>query len=201
MVFMNVFGLFARYTIVEPSSPTYYQTNLAIILTTACIVFFRLRFFYALVGGFTIIAAQFLIRFLTGSNTYGDHWLDSSKSILFCILTETASWVFNTFACYYFETFLRHQFLSGRVLKSHNDKLVNQLNRLQKDFGDKAADFDSPLEKSVLILKSMMADPSIKTGHILELTQVINLLSSSNLMTPDLENQTHGMDADQEVSF
>ncbi|KAJ3084719.1 hypothetical protein HDU99_006153 [Rhizoclosmatium hyalinum] len=81
-----------------------------------------------------------------------------------------------------------------------NSKLTNQLKGLQKTFNNKVADFDSPLEKSVLILKSILADPNLNSNLLALLDQVVQLLGSTNILTPDLENQlTDFMDNEQEA--
>ncbi|KAJ3378170.1 hypothetical protein HDU84_007886 [Entophlyctis sp. JEL0112] len=98
------------------------------------------------------------------------------------------------------EIFYRQQFVSGLEMQKANSKLTTQLKRLQKTFNNKAADFDSPLEKSVLILKSILADPSVSTNLLGMLDQVVQLLGSTNILAPDLENQlTDFMDNEQEA--
>ncbi|KAJ3087962.1 hypothetical protein HK100_008192, partial [Physocladia obscura] len=87
-------------------------------------------------------------------------------------------------------------------MQTVNTKLTTQLKGLQKTFNNKVADFDSPLEKSVLILKSILADPAVNPNLLGLLDQVVQLLGSTNVLAPDLENQlTDFMDNEQEAYF
>ncbi|KAJ3031433.1 UNVERIFIED_CONTAM: hypothetical protein HDU68_004123 [Siphonaria sp. JEL0065] len=98
------------------------------------------------------------------------------------------------------ESYSRQQFIYGMEMQLANGKLTSQLKGLQKTFNNKVADFDSPLEKSVLILKSILADPQLNAGLLALLDQVVQLLGSTNILTPDLENQlTDFMDNEQEA--
>jgi hypothetical protein len=90
--------------------------------------------------------------------------------------------------------------MSTQALQKRNNKLINQLKVLQSAYGNTAADLDSPLEKVVLIVRSLMADPQIGADHLVSLEHVLRLLSSTHLLTPDFENQvTEFLDTDQEV--
>ncbi|KAJ3277984.1 High affinity cAMP-specific 3',5'-cyclic phosphodiesterase 7A, partial [Blyttiomyces sp. JEL0837] len=122
------------------------------------------------------------------------------KSFTVCMLALSAIVVIVSSSCYDAEFFYRNQFVASYSLQQNNDKLVGQLKKLQKAYGSKVADFDSPLEKSILILRSVMADPKMGTTTFTALEQVVTLLGSSNLLTPDLENQlTEFMDTEQEA--
>ena len=46
-----------------------------------------------------------------------------------------------------------------------------------------------------------MADPSLGAAHLMALGRIMELLGSSNLLTPDLEGQLANLDTEQEVRF
>ncbi|KAJ1339335.1 hypothetical protein BSLG_006036 [Batrachochytrium salamandrivorans] len=92
-----------------------------------------------------------------------------------------------TLVSYETEYFHRMQFLMSKEMKKNNAKLTNQLKLLAKSYNKKAGSLDSPLERSVMVIRSVMADPVLSSQHLMALGQVLALLSSSNLLTPDLE--------------
>jgi hypothetical protein len=110
--------------------------------------------------------------------------------------------LFSSFAAYETEYFYRMQFLMSKEMKKNNAKLTNQLKALAKSYNKQAGSLDSPLERSVMVIRSVMADPILSSQHLMALGQVLALLSSSNLLTPDLEgNFEEGLDNQQQVYF
>jgi hypothetical protein len=104
-------------------------------------------------------------------------------------------------AAYETEHFYRIQFLQSTEMKKNNAKLKNQLNLLAKSYNQQAVkSLDSPLERSMMIIRSVMADPSLYSRHFLALGQVTSLLASSNLLTPDFEGTVaETMDNEQQA--
>ncbi|KAJ3126011.1 cAMP-specific 3',5'-cyclic phosphodiesterase 4D [Nowakowskiella sp. JEL0407] len=94
-------------------------------------------------------------------------------------------------ATYRVESADRKDFITNFGLLKSNNKLRHQLSGLQKEYEINAADFDSPLEKSILILKSVMADPLILPHMYKDLESVVNFLQTNDLLTPDF-NQNPG---------
>ncbi|KAJ3130049.1 cAMP-specific 3',5'-cyclic phosphodiesterase 4D [Nowakowskiella sp. JEL0407] len=90
-------------------------------------------------------------------------------------------------ATYRMESSDRKDFLANFGLIKSNYKLRHQLSGLKKEYEVNAADFDSPLEKSILILKSLMADPLILPHMYKELESVVNFLQTNDLLTPDFK--------------
>ncbi|RKO89746.1 hypothetical protein BDK51DRAFT_40751 [Blyttiomyces helicus] len=183
-----ILGLVIRFVVVEPDTPVYESAILLIMLIYVAYMFMRIRFIY------TVVSVSFIVLIYVAINaphvaTASDHSPSNPQIyVISCLaLVVVASVV--SFSCYETEVFYRAQFLSAYMLQKTNAKLTNQLKVLQKAYGNKVADFDSPLEKSVMILRSMMADPSLGAQHLMALGQVMVLLQSSNLLTPDLENQ------------
>ncbi|KAJ3209837.1 cAMP-specific 3',5'-cyclic phosphodiesterase 4A [Dinochytrium kinnereticum] len=211
---VTVIGIFIRWFIVEPATPLYQTTYLSILSVTACFVFLRMRFIYSIICCCVIVGSYLVTSFLSLSanqhyrkiNSFFDSFqitanhYNSIYSLALSVLALFAVTGIVSCSCFDTEIFYRGQFLVSHTLQKHNAKLTNQLKVLQKVYGNKAADFDSPLEKSVMIIRSLMADPSLTAQHLLELSQVLTLLGSSNLLAPDLENQvTEFMDTEQEA--
>ncbi|KAJ3146562.1 cAMP-specific 3',5'-cyclic phosphodiesterase 4A [Irineochytrium annulatum] len=199
---LTVVAIYGRFIVIEPNTPMFETCFLSIIAVTACFVFLRLRFFHA-----TLTCAAILVAYVLAyldrvviSAPSEDYAGLTVKSMTLCLLALAVIGGIICSSCFDAEIFYRSQFLISHNLQKHNMKLIYQLQRLQKVYGNKAADFDSPLEKSVMIIRSMMADPSLTAQHLLELSQVLTLLGSSNLLAPDLENQvTEFMDTEQEA--
>lgn len=99
------------------------------------------------------------------------------------------------------EYFFRYQFLLMKDLRRNSLKLKNQLNMLAKSYNQQAVrSLDSPLERSIMLLRCVMADPELTSRHLLSLGQVTTLLASSNLLTPDFESTAaETMDNEQQA--
>jgi len=94
----------------------------------------------------------------------------------------------------------RQEFSNARTAAKTTSKLIEQLKKLHKTYSHQVADFDSPLEKSIMLVKSILADPSLQRDHINSLANLLALLRSNDLMTPDIEKQVEGgwVDLDKE---
>ena len=124
---------------------------------------------------------------------------EGSYSIgLACIIFSSSILIFTT---YQNEYLTRQLFLMEKDMVKNNAKLTNQLNLLAKSYNQQATKtLDSPLERSMIIIRSVMADPSLISRHLMALGQVTSLLASSNLLTPDLEGTVaETMDNEQQV--
>ncbi|KAJ1563835.1 hypothetical protein HK096_010786 [Nowakowskiella sp. JEL0078] len=96
----------------------------------------------------------------------------------------------------------RKEFLENSVLLKSNNKLRIQLNGLQRVYEGKVANFDSPLEKSIMTLKSIMADPLVGRALYEQLETVVNWLQANDLLTPDFkhdEQHDHHVDTLSQV--
>ncbi|KAI9204722.1 uncharacterized protein BJ171DRAFT_100307 [Polychytrium aggregatum] len=82
----------------------------------------------------------------------------------------------------------RREFLVNIGLIRSNNKLRNKLTDLQQTFAHRVADFDSPLEKVMLTLKSLMANPNMD-GDVHQQIEVIMkwLSASESIFMPDFE--------------
>ncbi|KAJ3005307.1 High affinity cAMP-specific 3',5'-cyclic phosphodiesterase 7A, partial [Thoreauomyces humboldtii] len=190
-------GLILRYLVMEPVTPVFQPALIGIMLIFVAYMFMRLRFIYTLVSIIFIV-----LLFIAG---YAPHVAHDSplspstaKTYVISVLALVVSAVVVSFQTYETEVYYRSQFLAAYNLQKANAKLINQLKVLQKAYGKKVADLDSPLEKSVMLIRSMMADPSNTPSHLMTLGQVMTLLGSSNLLAPDLENQVQDLDNEQE---
>ncbi|KAI8611277.1 hypothetical protein BC830DRAFT_669042 [Chytriomyces sp. MP71] len=201
----SIIGLFLRFYMVQPNTNIANVSTLQLYLVIACITLLRLRFTYALTSGILVVIVFYgmfgHLASMTGSPMLeGTPMTFPSVSKSFVILLLVTLIV--AYCSRETETFSRYQFVYGVEMHKANSKLTNQLKGLQKTFNNKAADFDSPLEKSVLILKSILADPNVNPQILGLLDQVVQLLGSTNILTPDLENQlTDFMDNEQEVTL
>ncbi|KAJ3222868.1 cAMP-specific 3',5'-cyclic phosphodiesterase 4D [Chytriomyces hyalinus] len=197
-------GIYLRFYVVQPNINVGNVSTLQIFLVTACITMLRLRFSYAAISGIISVFVFYgMFGHLSTSTvmelaTVGSPMSFTSVTKNFVILFLVTLVII--YCSRETETFTRYQFVYGLEMHKMNSKLTSQLKGLQKTFNNKAADFDSPLEKSVLILKSILADPGVSPAILVMLDQVVQLLGSTNILTPDLENQlTDFMDNEQEA--
>ena len=197
---IGVVAIIMRYSIIEINQSIYVPGVMLMIFVNAVYVFLRARHVHVLVSAAILEALHFIVfavhiyttTFETsdGLNTRMQSFWTMSAAML---VTMGTAW----FSCWENEVFYRTQFLAAHQLRSRNVKLINQLKTLQTDLGKKAADFDSPLEKSIMLLRSLTADATLAPTQIATLSQVLQLLGSSNLLTPDLEGQDNNF-ADNE---
>ncbi|KAI8905346.1 hypothetical protein DFJ77DRAFT_211597 [Powellomyces hirtus] len=192
-------GVILRYLIVEPMTPVFQPALICIMLIFVSYMFMRLRFIYAVVS-ITIIVVWFIAGYAPHVTNHPELTPSTAKTYIISVLALVVSGGVMSFNTYENEVFNRSQFLAAYTLHKTNAKLLNQLKVLQKAYGRKVADLDSPLEKSVMLIRSLMADPSNSPSHLVTMGQIMTLLASSNLMTPDLENQVGDLvDTEQEV--
>jgi len=99
----------------------------------------------------------------------------------------------------------RESFSRDYILRAANAKLVEQLRGISIQISQKTVDFESPLEKSLVLIKSLMANPSLSVEILEVLREISSCLMSSDLTSPDIERQlykgTVQLDRDQQVSF
>ncbi|TPX67013.1 hypothetical protein CcCBS67573_g07651 [Chytriomyces confervae] len=198
----STIGIYMRFYMVQPNINAGNVSTLQIFLVTACITMLRIRFSYAAISGIISVCVFYgMFGHLSTSTVMeliGSPMSFTSVTKNFIILLLVTLVII--YCSRETETFTRYQFVYGLEMHKMNSKLTSQLKGLQKTFNNKAADFDSPLEKSVLILKSILADPGVSPAILGMLDQVVQLLGSTNILTPDLENQlTDFMDNEQEA--
>ncbi|KAJ3094978.1 hypothetical protein HDU97_007402 [Phlyctochytrium planicorne] len=104
-----------------------------------------------------------------------------------------------------FEASERRAFVINLGLVRNNDKLRQQLNHLQRKFKHKANDLDSPLEKALWTLKSILANPNLDMITHAQIDATIQWLSASeNLFTPVFDrtynDERMSLDDEQEAS-
>ena len=167
----------------------------------ACIFFFRLRFIYNL--GLCIlifIPTWFAIysRLLWQKSFVETRWnftLSSISIILTCITICIISFIR--------EKNIRNQFISDHEFLKTNLKLKQQLSGLLNGYSKKIADLDSPIEKAIYAIKSLLASPSMTAENLQTLHLILACLNSTNIMTPELINQMKAgsieMDEEQKV--
>ena len=105
--------------------------------------------------------------------------------------------VVSTFMMSQFEKEERRAFIINLGLVRHNDKLRHQLTSLQKTYSSKATDLESPLEKALMTLKGMMANPNLDEQMYIQIQETIQRLSASeNIFTPSLNIRKEDDEAD-----
>jgi hypothetical protein len=194
----SVIGFGARYYFFQRLDFFYISSAGLVLYLYIVHILLRARFILALVS-YTLSCTGYLI--LVGFSVLNNPDNANAFGVMAVILVSGAA--ATCFSCYETEVFFRAQFLTFQQLMKTNAKLTQQLKVLQKGYTSRAADFESPLEKSLMVIKSMQADSTMNANHLSNLAYLIQLLTSPNLLTPDLEGIAEGgvMDNEQEVSF
>jgi hypothetical protein len=201
LVFVQIFGgVGCRYYFIEGRRNFLEPTILMCVILALIFIGTRTRFVYTLCTAMAITPLWTIMTFIAWAIS-ADAYRGSAYMIGILCLGCTSFIV--SFASYETEHFYRNQFLMGKEMKKNNAKLKNQLNLLAKSYNQQAVkSLDSPLERSMMVIRSVMADPSLYSRHLLALGQVTALLASSNLLTPDLEgNLADTMDNEQQVEL
>ncbi|KAJ3158431.1 cAMP-specific 3',5'-cyclic phosphodiesterase 4D [Geranomyces michiganensis] len=104
----------------------------------------------------------------------------------------------------YAEFMERRQFAISFGMDRANRGLRDRLHGLQREFSVQAADLETPMEKAIATIKSVMADPGLNRNNFDHLAKVQAWLSNGDkLFTPDLEGQltagVTGVDEEQEL--
>jgi hypothetical protein len=140
------------------------------------------------------------IMFLSNINNAITDKLVTELVVLFYLMVF---FFFGLFFAARFEREERNAFMINLGLVRNNDKLRHQLNNLQKSYQYQASDLDSPLEKALMTLKSILANPNLDAHISEQINRTIQWLSASeNLFTPsfgDNENMDAIIDDEQEV--
>ncbi|KAL5037160.1 hypothetical protein RTP6_004631 [Batrachochytrium dendrobatidis] len=197
--FMTLVGVGIRYYIIEYGVSFMQPTLIMNMILLLGFYTLRIRFIYAVISIWWIIFLWIIIN-IPQLFLHKDvlHATGRSYGIAMACLVITGLII--TLVSYETEYFHRMQFLMSKEMKKNNAKLTNQLKLLAKSYNKKAGSLDSPLERSVMVIRSVMADPVLSSQHLMALGQVLALLSSSNLLTPDLEGTIgDSLDNEQEA--
>jgi hypothetical protein len=199
IILLNIFlGVGLRYYVVETFTQFVQPTLIMAVLIGYSFYTMRVRFIYTLVSTSIISFLWIAINIpWINVNVFVHH---TGRSFYIGAVCTIVIGLVASFATYETEYFYRMQFLMSKEMKKNNAKLTNQLKLLAKTYNKKAGSLDSPLERSVMVIRSVMADPILSSQHLMALGQVLALLSSSNLLTPDLEgNLGESLDNQQQA--
>ncbi|KAJ3326578.1 High affinity cAMP-specific 3',5'-cyclic phosphodiesterase 7A [Blyttiomyces sp. JEL0837] len=183
-------------TALAVSSPLY------IVCLVSSVFFLRLRFVHTLAATLVAGPTWYAVFGAMAAEAVDQSYILSAMALFFaCIVT--------CFISYDQERSLRIRYLSDTRFLSITRNLQSQLDGLERSLlaasgqdGLTPADLDSPLEKAMLAVRSLLMDATVKRDHKAVLDLVMACLSSPNLLTPDLdlqlrEGQVH-MDDEQE---
>ncbi|KAJ3190824.1 hypothetical protein HK101_008336, partial [Irineochytrium annulatum] len=195
----------ARYASMPTSSEALgvVTAPLYIVSLVSSVFFLRLRFTHACVAasisGLTW-SLLFGISLTSGPAMTGAYALSTSALLLACTVTVTMA--------YDLERLCRTQYLSDSRFLSIARNLQTQLEGLERSLlaasgkGDVTpADLDSPLEKAMGAVRSLLMDKGLAREHRGVLDVVMACLASPNLLAPDLEGRLRrgGVEVDVEV--
>ncbi|KAJ3225012.1 cAMP-specific 3',5'-cyclic phosphodiesterase 4B [Clydaea vesicula] len=185
-----------RHYILEREEPTYKTGFFYLLLVNGAHIIFHVRFLYLIII-MIILCSTFIIETILSSK------LENIEDAVISTICLVSGMLIVATSSYKLEKESRYDFLNTRKTENNTIKLMEQLKRLHKTYSHQVADFDSPLEKSILLVKSILSDPSLESSHMDSLGRLLGLLKSGDLMTPDIEKQVDGglveLDKDQEA--
>ncbi|KAJ3415258.1 cAMP-specific 3',5'-cyclic phosphodiesterase 4D [Chytridiales sp. JEL 0842] len=174
----------ARHAVVEPTVSPYKTAMLYVFSFFTSMGVLRPRLFHVL----AISPVAFAIFVAEASATSVLYRMEKT-SVVISALTVTAALVINCITTYEYERKARLQFLKSQSSMNINEKLFNQLKDMHKNYSDRIVDFDSPLEKAIGMISLIRMDPMLNKEHFESMGVVLALLTSKDLMTPDIERQ------------
>ena len=196
-------GVGVRFYVVENMQNFLQPTIIMVVLLNIYFIGSRARFFYALMPIAAISLVWIIMCIVAISmgmvppNSGGEYGIGLICFVLGSLMAITSS--------YEVDKSHRRLFHNSKENKKTTQKLHKQLQSLRKDHHEKAEELlnpnESPLEKSINLVRSVMADSSLTSKNLLMLGQVTTLLTSSNILTPDFEGAaaTSEMDNEQQV--
>ncbi|KAI8851042.1 hypothetical protein BC829DRAFT_133137 [Chytridium lagenaria] len=178
----------ARHYIVEPTSSAYGSAALYLFFLFESAMIFRVRFLH-LVACAPVFVGVFVAEVV---GAYNDSHMGSLSSIAISIVMIVCGLCIICLGSYDHERSMRSHFVRSRMYMRTTAKLMDQLKDLNRNYSDQIADFDSPLEKAIAMVKGIRTDPGLGREWFESLGVVLALLNSSDLMTPDIERQVEG---------
>ncbi|KAJ3143784.1 High affinity cAMP-specific 3',5'-cyclic phosphodiesterase 7A, partial [Irineochytrium annulatum] len=174
-----------------------------IVCLVSSVFFLRLRFVHALLATAVAAPTWYIVFGAELSNgadpSVTGGYLVSSVALFFaCVVTCSIS--------YDLEQTLRTQYLSDSRFLSITRNLQSQLEGLERSLlaasgkdNITLADLDSPLEKAMLAVRSLLLDGRLSRDQKNVLDLVMACLSSPNLLTPDLDRQVKRGEVEMDV--
>ncbi|KAJ3063019.1 hypothetical protein HDU98_001113, partial [Podochytrium sp. JEL0797] len=154
------------------------------------VFFLRLRFIHTVLATLLAVPTWCTVFF------YAIKMTDEKDYYILNAIVITVACIVSCFVAFDLERSLRHQYLSNSRFLSITKNLQSQLDGLERSLlaaaasnGIPAADLSSPLERAMLAIRGMMADPMMDGENLGILELVMACLSSPNLLTPDLDVQ------------
>ncbi|KAI3645908.1 hypothetical protein MP228_008836 [Amoeboaphelidium protococcarum] len=186
VVLIGVVSVITRFSVVLSLENYVLSSVFCLLIINTLANGLTLRYSYALVSLSAIAFAWFISVFPLDSSKFGINQWKQKLSIGMALIVSLVGSVWHL---YILETFYREQFLRQQFAAKVNLKLVNQLKALQRTYTTGAVDLESPLEKALQLLRSMMADPSLSSEQSHSFEIILQLLNSPQLYNPDLEGQ------------
>ena len=168
-------GISVRHFIVEPWETPYKTALFYFMIMSGSHIMFGIQFTYY-ISSMLLLLLAFLIENIAAMNKITvtclkdnsicpsqEKWMVEmtiSMIILFFGVTMIS------IGCYLLEKSTRQEFIKSRNNKITNIKLNDQLKKLHKNYASQAFDFDTPLEKSIMITKTILADPNLSSKYI-----------------------------------
>lgn len=199
MLLIGSVAISARHYVMEKQDSAYKTGLFYILMLMGAHVMLRIRYFY-LVLSMPLLLTIYLVEEIVSIKQLESK---NAEDLFISVICLTASMCVISSSSYKTEYASRQDFMNARSSAKTTSKLIEQLKKLHRTYSHQVADFDSPLEKSIMLVKSILADPSLQREHINSLAKLLALLKSGDLMTPDIEKQVEGgwvdLDKDQEV--
>ena len=196
ILFTSIGAISARFSVVDASASIIFPGFFNVVLFFFAFIFMRVRFITTIFTSLLSALAFILLNYARNSAAITDA---GSKVYQYSVSSTAIVIAALMVACtsYEMEKSTRMHFLSTQSLQRTNTKLSNQLKAMQRSNTSRVMDLDSPLDKSIAIVKSVILDASTGATNVNLLGQLLSLLTSTNLHTPDFDI-TSATDENQE---
>ena len=184
----GIVGIILRFRIIEPGHNPLLSSVMLIFHLNSTFHGLQIRFFHSCVALIMTCAVWIIVN---SPNISGTHLQNFNNSFISGLALISTSCLI-IFGLRQSEMFYRDQFLRGILSTRVNQRLVDQLKALQQSYSNGAVDFETPLEKSMAILRGLMSNPMLTQEQFHSMALILQLLNSPQLLTPDFENQLIG---------
>jgi hypothetical protein len=199
IVILLAVSVSTQHAVVEPSISPYKTAMLCVFSLFSNITLLRPKFLHV-----AAIVPLLLGIYIAEATTSALNFRQETSSLVISIATVIAAMIIACIVSHEYERRARLQFLKSQSSMNINEKLFNQLKDMHKNYSDRIVDFDSPLEKAIGMISLIRMDPLLNKEHFESMGVVLALLTSKDLMTPDIERQVNvgrvALDEEGEVS-
>lgn len=178
LVCCSVFSVIIRFRVIDSPSKSELPGIILVVFLTSAIHGFQLRFVHTAITLLTIFVCYIAI-----------HTIQDTESDIVVLIALMIS--FLTLVLFMRENEAHERDNMVKRIKSNqmNTNLMRQLKSINRKLSSFVVDLESPLDKAIGILKTLLQDSSLSSEQFKNLELIVKLLSSPEIFTPDFDSQ------------